>query len=124
MIIYNVLVGEDDAEDAHEEGMRRTGPPEKNWQDLGPRQKKRKSQKVFDELKKTAASGGVAPVQIVGSLLHRQVKNTWIDVRLLRIIYLGRCIRAPRNLLRLGIGLRSCKMLNPSKPWELIILSG
>ena len=59
--------------EAVDDEISRTGPKEKNWQDLGPRQKKRTSQQAFEEIHKTAQCRGVEPVQIVGSLLHRHV---------------------------------------------------
>ena len=60
---------EDDQETC--EDRCRTGPPKKSWLQLGPRQKKRRSQMLFDALKKTSEESGVQPVQVVGSLLHR-----------------------------------------------------
>ena len=51
--------------------MVRTGPSKKDWEELGLKQKKRRSQNLFNELKKTADASGIDPVQMVGSLLHR-----------------------------------------------------
>ena len=51
--------------------IRKTGPSKKSWEQLGLKQKKRRSQDLFNELKKTADASGIEPVQMVGSLLHR-----------------------------------------------------
>ena len=51
--------------------LNRTGPAKKAWEELGPKQKKRRCQEVFNELKKSAAECGIEPVQLAGSLIHR-----------------------------------------------------
>ena len=64
----------EEVDDAEEEGVRRiekTGRPMKRWQDLGPQQKRAKSQKLFDELKRTAKTRQISPVKLVGGLLRR-----------------------------------------------------
>ena len=61
----------DDDEDEVDEVARKTGPPKKRWMELGLKQKKRRSQLLFNVLKKTADETGIEPVQMVGSLLHR-----------------------------------------------------
>ena len=50
---------------------RRTGPPKKRWLELGSKQKKRRSQSLLNVLKETSEESGIAPVQMVGALLHR-----------------------------------------------------
>ena len=60
----------DDEEEVEAEA-RRTGPPKKRWMELGLKQKKRRSQMLFDALKKTSNESGIEPVQMVGSLLQR-----------------------------------------------------
>ena len=60
----------DDEEEVEAEA-RRTGPPKKRWMELGLKQKKRRSQMLFDALKKTSDESGIEPVQMVGSLLQR-----------------------------------------------------
>ena len=51
--------------------MGRLGPRLKEWDKLGPQQKRKETQHLYDELKKTSESREVEPAQIVGSLLHR-----------------------------------------------------
>ena len=43
----------------------------KDWDSLGPLQKRRQSQKAFDEMKKSAAIRNVEPERLAGNLLHR-----------------------------------------------------
>ena len=43
----------------------------KDWDDLGPHQKRMLSQKAFDEVKKTSAARGIEPVRLIGTLLRR-----------------------------------------------------
>ena len=47
------------------------GPKLKPWEELKPRQKRRKSQAAFDAVKKTAESRSIEPQQLLGTLLHR-----------------------------------------------------
>ena len=47
------------------------GAPMKDWTSLGPHQKRRESQRAFDELKKVASARNVEPEIVAGSLLHR-----------------------------------------------------
>ena len=47
------------------------GAPMKEWDSLGPHQKRKQSQRVFDELKKTANARKVEPERLAGTLLHR-----------------------------------------------------
>ena len=49
----------------------RLGPRCKDWDKLGSQQKRKESQRVYDELKKTSEARNVEPVQLVGNLLHR-----------------------------------------------------
>ena len=48
----------------------------KNWEYLGPHQKRRLSQKALDEVKRAAAARNVAPEKIAGAVLHRLVYQT------------------------------------------------
>ena len=43
----------------------------KEWSELGPQQKRAKTQKIYDEIKKTAEERNVAPEKMVGGLLRR-----------------------------------------------------
>ena len=43
----------------------------KDWDSLGPLQKRRQSQKAFDEMKKAAQVRNVEPERLAGNLLHR-----------------------------------------------------
>ena len=52
------------------------GAPMKNWEYLGPHQKRRLSQKALDEVKRAAAARNVAPEKIAGAVLHRLVYQT------------------------------------------------
>ena len=65
--------GVDEDDDVLEVQMeaRKTGPPKKRWSELGHKQKKRRSDDLFNVLKKTSEENGIEPVQMVGSLLHR-----------------------------------------------------
>ena len=47
------------------------GPPIKEWEYLGPHQKRKQSQRAFDEIKKTALARNVEPEKVAGTLLHR-----------------------------------------------------
>ena len=47
------------------------GAPMKEWEDLGPHQKRKETQKIFDEIKKTAQARKVEPVRLVGTMLRR-----------------------------------------------------
>ena len=55
--------------------MGKSGRPIKRWGSLGPQQKRAISQKLFDELKRTAEERQVAPVKLVGGLLRRLVEE-------------------------------------------------
>ena len=59
------------ASDEEEEIVRRVGPHQKDWDQLGPQQKRKKGQKLFDELNRTAKKRKIEPVRMVGSLLQR-----------------------------------------------------
>ena len=63
----------------------RLGPPLKSWESLGPHQKRMQSQKVFDELRKTATARDIDPGRLTGTLLHRYFMRTLFG-RELRII--------------------------------------
>ena len=52
------------------------GAPKKNWEVLCPRQKRRESQRAFEEVKKAAASRKVEPEKMAGAVLHRLVYQT------------------------------------------------
>ena len=54
----------------------RLGPPFKPWDSLGPHQKRMQSQKVFDELKRTATARDIDPGRLTGTLLHRYLMRT------------------------------------------------
>ena len=57
-----------------EEFVRRVGgvgPRQKPWDLLGPQQKRKQSQQLFDKLKKTSKERDVHPIRMVGSLLQR-----------------------------------------------------
>ena len=57
-----------------EEFVRRVGgvgPRQKPWELLGPQQKRKQSQQLFDKLKKTSKERDVHPIRMVGSLLQR-----------------------------------------------------
>ena len=43
----------------------------KEWDSLGPLQKRRESQKAFDEIKKVAQVRNVDPQRIAGNLVYR-----------------------------------------------------
>jgi hypothetical protein len=47
------------------------GPPMKPWDSLGPSQKRKQSQRAFDELKNIASVRKVEPGRLAGTLLHR-----------------------------------------------------
>ena len=47
------------------------GAPMKDWDDLGPLQKRRQSQSAFDEVKKAALARNVDPQRVAGNILHR-----------------------------------------------------
>ena len=62
---------DDDQNDEVVRQVKRVGPRQKMWEELGPQQKRKQSQKLFDELKKVSETRGVEPVRMVGNLLHR-----------------------------------------------------
>ena len=66
--LFSVLV--EDEEDITRQ-VRKQGPGLKEWDQLGPQQKRKKSQVLFNELKRTSETRVVHPVRMVGSLLHR-----------------------------------------------------
>ena len=51
--------------------VRHQGPTLKDWDSLGPQQKRKKSQRLMDELRKTSNERNVDPIMMAGSLLHR-----------------------------------------------------
>ena len=64
----------DDDEGGHQVRAKQ-GAPIKCWDSLGPHQKRLQSQKVFDELKKTASARNIEPARLTGTLLHRYYLN-------------------------------------------------
>ena len=62
---------EDEAGDARVPVHAKQGAPMKDWNSLGPHQKRRESQKAFDELRKIATARNVEPERVAGSLLRR-----------------------------------------------------
>ena len=66
---------EDEREEYHAMGPvpahAKQGAPLKAWDSLGPLQKRRQSQKAFDEMKKAAQIRNVEPERLAGNLLHR-----------------------------------------------------
>ena len=63
--------GAEEAIEVVEGEARKTGPPKKRWLELGSKQKKRRSRSLLNVLKETSEESGIAPVQMVGALLHR-----------------------------------------------------
>ena len=69
----------EDSEDEGEDGPslvqipvhEKQGAPMKDWDSLGPLQKRRVSQRAFDELKRTAKARNINPQRLAGSILHR-----------------------------------------------------
>ena len=51
------------------------GAPIKAWEELGPRQKRKQSQKAFDEAKKVAEARNIGTEQVLGGLLRRSNKD-------------------------------------------------
>ena len=66
---------EGEGEDGHPRvpvpALAKQGAPLKDWDSLGPLQKRRQSQKAFDEMKKSAEIRNVEPERLAGNLLHR-----------------------------------------------------
>ena len=52
------------------------GREKKKWEDLGSDRKRKVTQKVYDELEKTAEDRRIEPAQLAGSLLHRYVEES------------------------------------------------
>ena len=74
LIIGGVLY--DDSEEEEEETeevpeILKQGAPMKEWEFLGPHQKRKQSQKAFNEIQKTARARNIEPEKIAGTLLHR-----------------------------------------------------
>ena len=51
--------------------IKKLGPRQKEWEELGPQQRRSVTQGLYDDLKKMAVCRGVDPVRLIGSLLHR-----------------------------------------------------
>ena len=47
------------------------GPKMKDWDQLGTQQRRRETQKAFDELKRTADVRNVQPEKLAGGILRR-----------------------------------------------------
>ena len=72
---------DDQDDDEVQRRVGRLGPRRKEWEKLGPQQKRKETQHLFDELKKTSETREVEPVQMVGSLLHRLVSfMNWTQI--------------------------------------------
>ena len=64
--MLNILVGS-------EAELVSIGRGKKSWNDLGSDRKRKVSQKVYDQLEKTADERGIEPSQFAGTLLRRYV---------------------------------------------------
>ena len=61
----------DEGDDGDHRFPQNQGPKLKPWEELKPRQKRRKSQAALDAVKKIAESRSIEPQQLIGTLLHR-----------------------------------------------------
>ena len=71
---YILFTSKDDDEGGHQVRAKQ-GAPIKCWDSLGPHQKRLQSQKVYDELKKTASARNIEPERLTGTLLHMYYLN-------------------------------------------------
>ena len=59
-----------DPDEIHRQ-VKKLGPRQKKWEELGPQQRRSVTQGLYDDMKKVAVCRGVDPVKLAGSLLHR-----------------------------------------------------
>ena len=66
-----MLAGDESDDEIERRVIGRQGPPLKSFVELGPLQKRRVSQKVFDNLKKVAEERHMAQTELTGYCLKR-----------------------------------------------------
>ena len=72
ILVYNFSSPGNDEHDADiERRISRQGPKQKSFSDLGAKQKRKASQKVYDSLKEVSESRQIEPVQMTGYILKR-----------------------------------------------------
>jgi hypothetical protein len=49
----------------------KSGAQKKSWENLGQERKRSETQKIVDELQKTAQARNVEPIRLIGTVLHR-----------------------------------------------------
>ena len=73
--IFLSSLGDDELDDDIERRISRQGPKQKSFSDLGAKQKRKATQKVYDSLKEVSESRQIEPVQMTGYILKRYFKT-------------------------------------------------